>query len=154
MRITDVLKPEQVKMFLLGKTKEELFDELVDLASPDATADERAEALTAVHEREAMASTGVGEGVAIPHGMIDGLDNLVAAFGLTEQPVEYDAIDHLPVRLVFFILAPGGQPQRYMRFLARVSRLLNNRDLRQRLLACADAGQVYREFVEYEDAHF
>ena len=154
MRITDVLKQDRIKVCLTGTIKDELFTELIELASPDAPREVRDSHLAAVREREGLASTGVGKGVAIPHGKSDSLEELVGAFGITREPVEYNAIDGAPVRIVFLILAPRAEQRLYMRFLARVSRVLNNRVLRDQLLACAAAGSVFRTFSEYEDAHF
>ncbi len=154
MRITDVLKQERIKVYLTGTTKNEIFTELIDLAIPDAPAEERKRYLAAVHEREGLASTGIGKGVAIPHGRSSALGGMVAAFGITSEPVEYNSIDGAPVMIVFLILAPGDDQRLYMRFLARVSRVLNNRVLREKLISCGDAGEVFRTFTEYEDAYF
>ena len=114
MRISEILTEQQIRVPLVGATKEALFAEMVALALPAASDQERADALAAVHEREALASTGVGEGVAIPHGKLAHGETMVAAFGLTAGQVAYVAIDNKPVRLIFLILAPGDQPREYI----------------------------------------
>ncbi len=91
--------------------------------------------LAALMEREAMGSTGVGDGVAIPHAKIVGLPRLVACFGRAIGAVDFDAIDQQPVRLIFVLLIPQSSEGSHLKALARISRLLKRPALRSRLLA-------------------
>lgn len=93
----------------------------------------------AATERERLGSTGVGNGVALPHARIDGMDRVVAGFARLEQPIDFDAIDGRPVDLVCFLLAPSDAGGAHLRALARVSRLLRRAEMRQRLRAAPDA---------------
>ncbi|GLQ21253.1 PTS sugar transporter subunit IIA [Algimonas porphyrae] len=91
--------------------------------------------VAAAIERERLGSTGVGNGVALPHARIEGLDQVVAAFARLAEPIEFDAVDGRPVDLVCFLLAPADCGGAHLRALARVSRLLRRQELRQRLRA-------------------
>lgn len=97
----------------------------------------------AATERERLGSTGVGNGVALPHARIDGMDRVVAAFARLSEPIEFDAVDGRPVDLVCFLLAPADAGGAHLRALARVSRLLRRPELRQRLRAAPDAQALF-----------
>ena len=99
--------------------------------------------VTAATERERLGSTGVGNGVALPHARIDGMDRVVAAFVRLSEPLEFDAIDGRPVDLVCFLLAPSDCGGAHLRALARVSRLLRRPETRQRLRAAPNAESLY-----------
>ena len=97
----------------------------------------------AASERERLGSTGVGNGVALPHARIDGMDRVVAGFARLAEPLDFDAVDGRPVDLVAFLLAPADAGGAHLRALARVSRLLRRPELRQRLRAAPDAHALY-----------
>jgi PTS system nitrogen regulatory IIA component len=111
------------------------------------------EIFDALLTRERLGSTGVGEGVAIPHAKISGLDNLVACFGRTTRGVPFDAIDTLPVRLIFVLLVPENSAGAHLKALARISRLLKDSAFRDRLLQLPDPSTLYRAFVEEDARH-
>ena len=155
MKISDILKQPLIVADLHAADKEgvlrELTHHLVSNA-PDvrASADE---VLAALVNRERLGSTGVGEGVAIPHAKIPGLKNLVACFGRTVQGVPFDAIDYQPVRLIFVLLVPENSAGAHLKALARISRLLKNSEFRDRLLELQEPGALYRTFVEEDEKH-
>ena len=97
----------------------------------------------AATERERLGSTGVGNGVALPHARIEGMDRVVACFARLAEPLEFDAVDGRPVDLVCFLLAPSDAGGAHLRALARVSRLLRRPELRQRLRAAPDAQALF-----------
>lgn len=99
--------------------------------------------LAALAEREAQGSTGVGQGVALPHAQLAGVDSLRAVFVRLETPVAFDAIDGRPVDLLFALFAPPGDSSGHLRALARVSRLLRRADLREQLRLARSADAVY-----------
>ena len=154
MHISDILQTEHIKVFLDGTGKREIIEELYDLLMPGQEEVPRARALGALFEREALCSTGIGNGAAIPHAKVSGGDAIAAAFGLAAEPIDYDAVDGNPVRIFILILCPEAIPSLQLRFLARASRLLHDPQLRDRLLACCDAGAVHDTFREYEEMHF
>jgi PTS system nitrogen regulatory IIA component len=103
---------------------------------------------TALIEREQLGSTGVGKGVAIPHGKIEGLSRLVGVLARLEEPVEFDAVDDLPVDLVFLLLAPANATAAHLKALARVSRLLRDEDSRAALRGAKTAEALFAIAVD------
>ncbi len=99
--------------------------------------------VSAAMERERLGSTGVGNGVALPHARIEGLDRVVAGFARLSEPMDFDSIDGRPVDLVAFLLAPADAAGAHLRALARVSRQLRREDNRSRLRAAPDALSVF-----------
>jgi PTS system nitrogen regulatory IIA component len=126
MEIADLITPESVLPALKAGTKKQVLHELARKAATITAQPERTicDVLT---ERERLGSTGVGLGIAIPHGKLEGLDRIVGVFARLDKPVDFDAIDDQPVDLVFLLLAPAGAGAEHLRALARVSRLLRDR---------------------------
>lgn len=152
VRITDILSRELVVPEIEAVDKDATLREMsVHLAeSTDHTS--REAIVAALIERERLGSTGVGEGVAIPHTKIPGLDRLVAAFGRSSKGIAFDAIDNQPVYLVFVLLVPENSAGIHLKALARVSRLLKDPDFRRRLLEI-DGDAIYDAFVEEDGKH-
>jgi len=152
MKVTEFLSPNAVVAELHGTTKAEVLRELSELlgrAYPQALRADRV--LEVLAEREKLASTGIGDGVAIPHGKMPGLDKLYAAFGVSRAGVEFQSIDKRPTHLFFALLAPENSAGVHLKALARVSRLFRNPELRTSILAAADADSMYR-LISEEDS--
>lgn len=107
----------------------------------------------ALLEREKLGSTGVGLGVAVPHAALAGLDRMHGIFVRLESPVAYDAIDDMPVDLIFALLAPEDAGTEHLRALAKVSRLLRQRELRDQLRRVESADALYALLTGYADSH-
>ena len=150
MRIQDIIPPEAVVDGLRAETKEGVLRELSEAVcrrlpalSPDR--------LTAIlMDREGLGSTGIGEGVAIPHGKIPGIDRLVAVFGRSRGGVQFASLDGKPARLFFLILAPENSAGMHLKALARISRLLKDQRFRGRLLA-AEGAEGLSQVLQEED---
>lgn len=138
MQLTDLLTPDRIKIPLESRTKDELLRELVDVVSVGEQQGERAELLRAVREREAVLSTGIGNGVAIPHGKSPILPELRMAAG-TSGPIDYDALDGQPVRLVFLLVGPETAAGPHIKALSRIARLIRSDQTRQKLIEAQDA---------------
>jgi nitrogen PTS system EIIA component len=151
MRILDIIPPGAVVDGLRAETKEGVLRELSEAVCrrvPALSSDR----LTAIlMEREGLGSTGIGEGVAIPHGKVPGIDRLVAAFGRSREGVQFASIDGKPARLFFLILAPENSAGMHLKALARISRLLKDERFRGRLLAAEDAEGLSRVFREEDE---
>jgi PTS system nitrogen regulatory IIA component len=151
MRILDIVPPGAVVDGLRAETKEGVLRELSEAVCrrvPALSSDR----LTAIlMEREGLGSTGIGEGVAIPHGKVPGIDRLVAAFGRSREGVQFASIDGKPARLFFLILAPENSAGMHLKALARISRLLKDERFRGRLLAAEDAEGLSRVFREEDE---
>lgn len=155
MKIGDILKQPLIMADLHATSKEGVLQEMAEHLSRHAqdVQTKPDDVLGALLNRERLGSTGVGEGVAIPHAKIAGLKNLVACFGRSEAGIPFEAIDYQPVRLIFVLLVPENSAGAHLKALARISRLLKNAEFRDRLLKFPDDAQLYRAFVEEDDKH-
>jgi PTS system nitrogen regulatory IIA component len=148
MRILDLVPPGAVVDGLRSETKEGVLRELSEAVCrllPALLPDRLASILM---EREALGSTGIGEGVAIPHGKVPGIDRLVAVFGRSREGVQFASLDGKPARLFFLVVAPENSAGMHLKALARISRLLKDERFRRKLLAAEGADgllQVLRE---------
>lgn len=135
MLLSELLSADRVKVPLGSRTKDDLLRELVDLAIPNSDPDARDAVLGAVRERERELSTGIGAGVAIPHGKTTCVDELIMAAGVAPVPVDFDALDGQPVQLFFLLVGPESASGAHVKALARISRLLRRESLRNDLRA-------------------
>ncbi len=127
-----LLSPQGVVPKLKARCKREALSALADISA--GLVDAPAEAiLTTLLEREQLGSTGVGDGVAIPHGKVEGLNRIIGVFARLETPVNFDALDDQPVDLIFLLLAPENATAAHLKALAKVSRLLRDEDSRTAL---------------------
>jgi PTS system nitrogen regulatory IIA component len=146
--LADLLHPERVRVGLMLSDKEAALRAIASLLTmPEGTANEET-VYEVLLERERLASTGIGSGVAIPHGRYDGVDELRAAVALCPAGVDFDAVDRLPVKIVVGIVGPRSMPQKHLAALAGVSRFLRNDEKREALLKSVDTAEAYRALVE------
>jgi mannitol/fructose-specific phosphotransferase system IIA component (Ntr-type) len=124
MRLRDLLDEASVKVGLESLDKEECIEELVDVLVRAGRIADRAGALKTLREREAMATTGIGKGVALPHGKHDSIPKLVAAIGTSREGIEFDAIDGEPVHMVALLLASSDQTGPHLRAMVEIARLV------------------------------
>ncbi len=153
MKIGDILGEDLVIGSLRGRTKDELIEELARVVSahrPDINHDRLVEAL---EERERLNSTALGEGVAIPHGKLPGLKQVVAALGRSLEGVDFQSLDGKPTHLFFLLAAPEDSAGAHLKALARISRLLKDDAFRARLMKAADAHELYAA-IRDEDARY
>jgi len=151
MKIQDIIPPEAVVDGLRAETKEGVLRELSEAVCRRLPALSPARLTAILMDREGLGSTGIGEGVAIPHGKIPGIDRLIAVFGRSPAGVQFASLDGKPARLFFLILAPENSAGMHLKALARISRLLKDQRFRARLLEAEGAeglSQVLREADE------
>lgn len=137
MQIAEILSPAAVRTLGQVVSKKRLFHEVAELAALVYGVD-AAKALDALQERESLGTTGVGQGVALPHAQLHGLEGVAGVFLRLEKPLDFDAVDRQPVDLVFALLAPKSTGVDHLKALALVSRRLREPDLRERLRANSD----------------
>src|SRR5271154_7181041 len=142
MEIVDLLTPEAVIAALKAQGKKQLLQELAEHASRLTGLPERRIFETLI-ERERLGSTGMGQGIAIPHGRVANLARITGFFARLETPIAYEAVDNQPVDLVFLLLAPEGAGADHLKALARVSRLLRNQQTCEKLRSTAKAEVLY-----------
>jgi PTS system nitrogen regulatory IIA component len=153
MKILDILDKECIIPELLSRTKEEVLEELTR-ALLDCKAHLDKEALVEVLlERERLGSTGIGDGIAIPHGKVQDLDELVLSFGRSTQGIEFDSMDGRPTHLFFLLIAPENSAGIHLRALAKISRLLKSSHFRQRLLEAETEEELF-QVIQEEDKEF
>lgn len=152
MLLTDLITPERIKIPLEATEKEDLLRELVEVATRSDRSEDADDVLRAVREREAVLSTGIGNGVAIPHGKSPAVDELRMVAGYTAEPVDFDALDGQPVRLFFLLVGPESAAGAHIKALSRISRLVRRDDVRQRLLDAPDAEAFFRTLRDAEGA--
>jgi PTS system nitrogen regulatory IIA component len=153
MKITDILVREASILDLKSTTKDELLVEMANALAAAEPALESGSLVRILREREALQSTGIGEGVAIPHGKVQGLDRLVATFARSKGGVDFDSIDGQPTQLLFLLIVPEQSGGQHLKALARISRFFRDASFRERLLAANGLDEIFRT-IEEEDAKF
>ncbi len=150
MNITDILTPDAVKVPLLATGKRDVIDELVDLLAEAGLIDDADGLKKVVWEREQQRSTGIGEGLAIPHGKSNCSENLVMAVGRPAKPIDFDAVDGQPVYLVVLLASPPDKTSEHIQALGKISRLMANPNFRVSAYAAESAEDMYRLFEQAE----
>jgi mannitol/fructose-specific phosphotransferase system IIA component (Ntr-type) len=148
--LSELLSVERVKVPLGSRTKSDVLQELVELVTRGRSDGDIGPILASVRERELVLSTGVGGGVAIPHGKTPHIDQLVLAAGIAPEPIDFDALDGKPVRLFFLLVGPESASGAHVKTLSRISRLLRRESLRTDLLAARSPEDFLRMIRESE----
>jgi mannitol/fructose-specific phosphotransferase system IIA component (Ntr-type) len=149
--LTELLSVERIRIPLLAQTKDELLRELVDICADGNSIEDRDDVLRAVREREAVLSTGIGNGVAIPHGKSAAVDGLRIAAGRSAEPVEFDALDGEPVSLFFLLVGPESAAGPHIKALSRISRLVRRDEVRLRLIGATSPEEFLQALQEAEE---
>lgn len=151
MRLTEILKPADIKIPLEAKTKNDAIAELVQVLSTNGRIQDPAKVLEAVMDRESTRTTGIGNGLAIPHGKTTGTSNLVMAIGKPAQPIEFGSIDGRPVTILWLLSSPPDQTGPHIHALARISKLMTIDRFRQALNAAKSPQEFYEIVVKQEN---
>ena len=150
MALADLLHQDAIIPALRANSKKQLLQELAAKASKLTGLPER-EIFDVVLQRERLGSTGVGNGIAIPHGKLASIKSIAGIFARLEAPVEFEALDDQPVDLVFLLLAPEGAGADHLKALSRIARVLRDQDLVAKLRATESASAIYA-FLNEEQA--
>jgi PTS system nitrogen regulatory IIA component len=153
MTITDILTKERVLPELKSKTKEEVLRELAGLLVDEIPNGDVAKLNEVLRERERLNSTAIGEGIAIPHGRLSGTRSVVAGFARSSAGIDFESVDQKPTHLFFVLVAPDDAAAMHLKALARISRLLKEKEFRQKLLAI-DTREGLFDAIVAEDAKF
>ena len=149
LKIWQLLAPEQMRLELKATEKTAAIREMASLAAPDKV-DNPKEFLNCLLEREKLETTGVGEGIALPHARTDAVKEAFVLFARSREGIEFESLDEKPVYLLFLIAAPKHESTKVLKILAKVSRLLNNANFRQSLLEAETPQDIIRIFQEKE----
>lgn len=150
MKIMDFLNENAVSANLTATTKEEVIKELIDLLAKTQPIKNKEKLINVLLEREALGSTGIGQGVAIPHGKSENVKELVAAFGISQKGVNFDSLDGEPVYIFFLLVAPEDSAGPHLKALARISRLLKDKYFRDTLKSVKDEKSLLKT-IRQED---
>jgi PTS system nitrogen regulatory IIA component len=153
MRLADLLHADRVTTSLQGRDKHEVLRELSALFVATTEGLQQDAVYEVLMQREALASTGVGSGVAIPHGRVAGLAEMEAAMGVHRSGVDFESVDGQPVHIFVAVLAPERRPSEHLKALARISRLLRDEQVRGRLVEAPDPTTVLSLVTEEEERH-
>ena len=152
MELSRVLTPERIRVPLAPADKFGLITQLVDLLSAAGALVSRATALETVLKREAEHTTGIGYGLAIPHGKTEGVDHLVMAAGKPPAPVDFQSVDGRPVAFVVLLLSPPDQSRLHIEALAKISQLMSIEDFRLAVDRATSGQELHRAIASYESA--
>lgn len=150
MLLTDILQPDCIKVPLRSLDKQGAIYELVDLLAEKGHVSDAAALKEAVWQREGTRTTGIGHGLAIPHGKSDCCGQLLMAIGKTSEPIEFQSIDKKPVSVIFLLLSPQDQTGPHIQVLARISRLMTRADIRAAIMRAPDAQAIYEVIAREE----
>ena len=148
VRLSELLAPERV-LLLEAKDKETLLEQLAEVLSRSVPGLESEGLMGVLLAREAIMSTGIGLGIAVPHARLKSVERPAIAVGVSRQGVAYDSLDDKPVHVVVMIVVPAESQKQYLRILARVTLLLKNAKLRSRLMEAKTAEEIYQILSEY-----
>ena len=150
MKILDVLKKESITVDLKATDKKGVLEELVASVAAFSNAGPE-EMVRVLLDRERLGSTGIGNGIGIPHGKLKGLDQLVLGFGISRKGVDFESMDHRPTYLFFLLITPENSTGPHLKLLARISRILKSVPFREKLLNAADQDEIFEIIREADD---
>lgn len=151
VNLLDYLPTGAVCVDLKSQTKKEVLKEMVAILSEAHEIKTQDKVLEALLEREELGSTGIGQGIAIPHGKSDHVGKTVAALGISKKGIEFDALDGEPVYVFFMLVAPGNSAGIHLKILAKISRLLKDKFFRQALREAKTSDEALRQIKEEND---
>ena len=154
MKICEILRADKIIPSLQGKEKTDVVNELIDLFKDDERVNDLDGMRNAVHEREKIMSTGVGKGFAIPHAKTNSVNEIIAAFGKLDEPIDFQALDEQPVNLVFLLVGKENLVGPHIKLLSRISRMMNKDEFRESLSKAKTAKEIYLLFENEEKQYF
>jgi fructose PTS system EIIBC or EIIC component len=153
MKVHELLSTKNILTEFRNENKEDVINELVDLLKNDERVLDLEEVRKCVFEREEKMSTGVGKGFAIPHGKTNSVNDILAAFGKSETPIEYNSLDGEPVHLVFLLVGKENLLAKHIKLLSRISRMMNNEEFRKKLIDAESKESILNIFQEEEQSY-
>jgi fructose PTS system EIIBC or EIIC component len=153
MKVHELLSTKNILTEFKNENKEDVINELVDLLKGDERVFDLEEIRKCVFEREEKMSTGVGKGFAIPHGKTNSVTDIIAAFGKSETPIEYNSLDGEPVHLVFLLIGKENLLAKHIKLLSRISRMMNNEEFRKKLIDAESKESILNIFQNEEQSY-
>lgn len=153
MQITDMFKKEYIIEALKAKSKRAVLAELSEIFTRDHAGIHSEAMIEVLLEREKLGSTGIGDGIAIPHGKLKGLESLVISFGRSREGIDFDSIDGRPAHIFFLLMAPESSTGQHLKALAKISRMLKDPEFRNDLLSAKNAEELYRKIADKDESY-
>lgn len=153
MKISDILTENVIELRLTAKDKTEAINKMVDLANKSGKIIDLEKVRTVVFDREKLVSTGVGKGFAIPHGKSDDISDIVAAFAILSEPIDFDSIDSEKVKYIFLLVGKDSMLNMHIKLLSRISRLMNKDEFRNKLLTAKSKSELLQIFRTEEQSY-
>lgn len=154
MKISDILSADVIAVNMDVADKEDAIKKIIDLSAKSDKILDLDKVTHTIYEREKLVSTGVGKGFAIPHGKTDAISDVVAAFAITKEPIDFDSIDGEPVRFIFLLIGKENLLNTHIKLLSRISRLMNKDEFRETLLDANTSEDVLKIFRDEEKNYF
>ena len=153
MRLTDVLHKDLIKIPLAGKDRDATIKELIKVLKGKNSITNEKSIFLAVIDREKIMTTGVGNGIAIPHCKHQDSPDFAVSLGINPEGLDFESIDKKAVKIVFLLVGPENNPGLHIKLLSRISRLMSNEELRQQLIESKDAEEALN-YIEEEENYF
>jgi len=151
MKLGDIIREDFIIPELRAKDKKGVLEELAEVICSHGESIEKASLVKVLVERERLGTTGIGDGVAIPHGKLPDLDQPVVSFGRSKKDLDFDAIDGQPVHLFFLLVAPENSSGAHLQVLAKIARILKNSAFRKRLLEAETRQDIYQTIIQTDE---
>jgi PTS system nitrogen regulatory IIA component len=151
VKLADILRESCVVADIKGVTKREILFEMVETLKKAKLIDDIEPVVEIIMEREKLGSTGIGDGVAIPHGKMKKLNTILCVAGRSKEGVNFDAVDRRPVHIFFLVLAPEDSASMHLKVLSRISKVLRDQSFKKNILKLADAHDIYTNIIEADD---
>jgi len=151
MKLSEIFKPELIISNLKAHDKKGVLEELSQVITEQNPSLNKRSLLQVLLERERLGSTGIGEGIALPHGKLAELSNLLISFGRSINGLDFDSIDEKPAYLFFLLLAPENSAGMHLTALAKISRMLKDANFKQRLMGAKSRKEIYKVIMDMDE---
>ena len=151
MRLVEILEENNIIPDLKANDKKGVLEELTESISSHEPSVDKASLVKVLVDRERLGSTGIGDGVAIPHGKLSSVRHPIISFGRSKQGLDFDSMDGQPVYLFFLIVAPENSSGFHLQVLARIAKILKNSAFRKKLLEAANRGELYQAIIQTDE---
>jgi len=152
MKLSDIITRDSVIPNLKARDKAGVLKELAEVICNAEPSIDKDALVKVLEEREKLGSTGIGDGVAIPHGKLNGISKPYMSFGRSKSGVDFDSMDTQPVHLFFLLLAPENSAGAHLKVLAKIAKMLKNTSFRKKLLEARDRDEIYDIIVQSDEA--
>ena len=151
MELPEIIEENNIIPELKAKDKKGVLEELAGVISRHESSIDKGALVKVLVERERLGSTGIGDGVAIPHGKMNGVSRPIISFGRSKQGLDFDSMDGQPTHLFFLLIAPEDSSSVHLQVLAKIAKILKNRDFRKKLMEPGTKEELYQTIVQTDE---